>query len=529
MALESTHPLYQAQNEDWTQMRDLYKGERHIKAKGVTYLPPTQGMIIDGMGTEANPSGAKQKVGQKAYEAYKMRAVFPDFVKEAVEAYIGLLHQKPPTIELPAALEPMRERATLHGESLELLLRRINEEQLVTGRCGLLLDLPLNPDQANPVPYIALYIGEAIRNWDDGEIGEGLTNLNFVVLDESGYKRDADFEWSPVAKYRVLMMQVPAQEGDGEVDAEDAAAGNAVYMVGVFANEGGGPPQFVASDMKAPSFRGGELEEIPFTFVNSKDIVSGPDAPPLLGLGNLALAIYRGEADYRQNLFMQGQDTLVVIGSRKKPPEEEVGDAPLRTGAGSVIELEAEPGADAKYAGVTSEGLAEQRNSLENDRKRAETRSGQLISSGNNGDVESGEALKTRVAAQTATLNQLALTGAAALEAQLKIAAKWVGADPEQVKVTPNLEFADFEMTGENLVKLMTARSMGAPISKASIHALMVDQGLTKMDFETEQDIIEEENANDPLLQGLGTGEGGNPDDPNDPNNQNLDDEDGDE
>lgn len=496
MALESTHPLYTAQSEDWTTMRDLYLGERHVKSKGTTYLPPTQGMILDGLGSASANSNAP---GVIAYNAYKMRAVFADCVKDAVEAYVGLLHQKPPTIELPPQLEPMRERATLHGEPLELLLRRINEEQLVTGRCGLLLDLPLNPDPAQPVPYIALYIAEAIRNWDDGEIGEGTTKLNLVVLDESGYKRGADFQWTPVSKYRVLDLG-PAAEAQG------------VYRTGVFINDGGGSPTYADSDMAPPVFRGSPLDEIPFSFVNTKDIISGPDKPPLLGLGHLALAIYRGEADYRQNLFMQGQDTLVIIGNRKRPPGDDVNEAPLRTGAGAVIELEAEQGADARYAGVESTGLTEQRASLENDRKRAETRSGQLIN-GNGGEVESGEALKTRVAAQTATLNQIAQTGAAALESLLKIAAKWVGADPEAVVVTPNLEFADFEMTGENLVKLMTARSMGAPLSLASIHALMVDQGLTKMDFETEQDTIDEENAANPLLTGMGTEAGGNPED----------------
>ena len=503
MGLDSTHPLYSERLPDWTEMRDTYKGERAVKAKGTTYLPATQGMIIDGMGGE--------KLGQKAYDAYRTRAVFPDYVQDAVEAFIGLLHQKPPTIELPKVMEPLREKCTTHGESLELLLRRINEEQLVTGRCGLLLDLPTNPDPANPMPYVALYISEAIKNWDDAAIEEGESRLNLVVLDESGFKR-TEFQWDKFTKYRVLML--------GELEANEEGNSGAKYIVGVYTNAGGGAPTFVQADMKAPMLRGNTLEEIPFVFINSKDIVPEPDAPPLMALARQCLTIYRGEADYRQNLFMQGQDTFVIIGDRKKAITEDVGqDAGVRTGAGSLVELEAVPGADAKYVGVTSTGLTEQRSALENDRKRAETKSGQLIDA-TNGSAESGAALNTRIGAQTATLNQLAQTGAAALEKMLKFAASWMGANPDEVKVTPNMEFADFEMTGENLVKLMTARSMGAPLSKESIHALMVDQGLTKLDFETEQDKIDEENANDPLLKGLGTDAGGNPDDPNDPANK---------
>jgi len=495
MALDSTHPLYSDRKEDWITMRDLYKGERHVKAKGETYLPATKGMKLDGMGTQ----GGKPKLGQEVYDAYRTRAVLPDYVKDAVEAYIGLLHQKPATIELPAVMEPLRERATLYGEPLELLLRRINEEQLVTGRVGLLLDLPENPDPANPLPYVALYITEAIRNWDDGEIGNDLAKLNLVVLDESGYKRGADFEWTSVAKYRVLEL---GSETEGSVLA---------YRVGVFQNEGGGAPAYDPTLVRTPLLRGTALDKIPFVFINTKDIVSAPDEPPLMGLARLALAIYRGEADYRQNLFMQGQDTLVVIGERRKHAEQVEGEnEPVRTGAGSMIELE--QGGDAKYVGVNSQGLAEQRQALEGDRKRAEARSGQLINA-SSGEKESGEALKTRVAAQTATLNQIAQTGAAGLEYLLRMCAEWMGANPDEVRVTPNLEFADFEMSGENLVKLMTARTMGAPISKRSIHDLMVDQGLTKLDYETEKDLIDEENAEDPLL---GTGEGGNPEDEED-------------
>lgn len=506
MGLDATHPLYTAKSPDWTMMRDFYKGERAVKDKGTTYLPATKGMQIDGMGT----AGGKPKLGQEVYDAYRLRAVFPDYVKEAVEAYVGLLHQKDATIELPPELEDMREKATLHGESLQMLIRRINEEQLVTGRVGLLLDLPVDPDPTNPMPYIALYIAEAVRNWDDGEIGEGQTSLEFVVLDESGLRRKPDFTWEPLAKYRVL-MKVQGRDDQGN------PVGEPVYQCGVFENDGTGAPVFVASDMKAPMLRGSTLDEIPFVFVNSKDIVSGPDEPPLMGLARLCRAIYCGEADFRQNLFMQGQDTLVISGERKKNPEEADGEGALRTGAGSVIELET--GGTAEYIGVTANGLAEQRQALESDRNRAETRSGQLISAKENG-VESGAAMKTRVAAQTATLNQIAKTSAAAVEMILKQAAKWRGADPKKVKVVPNLEFSDYDMTGENLVKLMTARTMGAPLSKRSVHDLMAEQGLTKLDYETEIDMIEEENASDPLLAGTGTGAGGNPDDPNDPANK---------
>lgn len=509
MALESVHPQYADHASDWEEMRDLYKGERHVKSKGEKYLPATKSMKLDGMGS----TGSVPNLGQEVYNAYRIRALLPDYVKEGVEAFIGMLHHKPPTIELPAALEPLREAATMYGEPLEVLLRRINEEQLVTGRLGLLADLPKDPDPTNPLPYIALYIAEAGRNWDDSAIDKGEADLNLVVLDESGYRRDG-FDWVQITKYRVLDL---FRAGDDEEARRLTAP---VYRSGAFEVAGGGSPTYVESDMTTPMIRGVTLDEIPFVFVNSKDITTAPDEPPLLGLARLALAIYRGEADYRQNLFQQGQDTLVITGDRKKTLAEglpgevgginTLGDAePLRTGAGSLIELET--GGTAEYIGVNSQGLAEQRSSLENDRKRADAKSGSLATDSAS-TQESGEAKKTRIAAQTASLRQIALSGAAGLEWLLKTAARWMGADPEQVKVTPNLEFGQLKLVPKDIVDAMTARGMGAPLSLESIHALAVDTGLTKLDFKTEKEQVDEERAEE-VPPATGTGAGGNPDD----------------
>ena len=101
MGLDAKHPSYTARLEGWIMMRDFYAGEERVKAKTTTYLPATKGMVLDGMGTGHN---AKPKLGQEVYDAYLNRAVFPDYVKEAVEAYMGLLHQKDANIELPKVM-----------------------------------------------------------------------------------------------------------------------------------------------------------------------------------------------------------------------------------------------------------------------------------------------------------------------------------------------------------------------------------------------------------------------------------------
>lgn len=461
MSLRSEHPFYQRYSGDWVMMRDLYSGERVVKAKGVEYLPSTSGMELDGMATG--------QPGRKAYDAYKLRAVFPDYVSEAVEALIGLLSQSKTIIDLPPQMEPLRENATLKGESLLILLRSIWEEQLITGRVGLLSDLPINAD-ATKLPYTSLYCSEAIINWDDGSFLNGMSQLNLVVLNETGYKRTDSFQWVLTEKFRVLQL--------GTLDSNEASG---LYLQGVFESQ-----DFNPENMIAPMFRGKTLKEIPFTIINSKDIVVDPDKPPLIGLGRTCLSIYRSEADYRQNLFMQGQDTLVVIGGTSATDDD---GEPLRTGAGSRLDVDIN--GDAKYIGVQSSGLAEQRNALEADRKEAAVRAGKLIDSGK--QKESGEALQTRLAAQTASLNQIAITASGGLERHLKTIARWIGADENKVKVHTPTEFADIPLTGKDIVQLMTAKKLGAPLSDRTIHDLMSTRNITNMDFEEEMKLVEEE------------------------------------
>ena len=462
--VDEKHPLYSERLDDWVQMRDSYRGSRVVKAAGTRYLPATSGMWADGMSNSRAP-------GRQAYDAYKLRSLFPELIQDAVWLALGVMHRKPAKIALPTGMEFLLESATLRNEGLEVLLRRINEEQLVSGRLGILADVVDTGERAGQ-PYLALYRAETIINWDDGPRDSvEPQNLSLVVLDESESERvPGAFNWEHKEKYRVLLL--------GDLD-DTELQGEGVYRAGVFRREESG---FVIDDMVAPAILGGDLNKIPFVFVNAKDIDPTPDTPPLLGLSELAMAIYRGEADYRQTLFMQGQGTLVVIGA--------LDDTELRVGANAFLRLPA--GADAKYVEVGAQGLPEQRQALENSYARAGKKGGDLLDT-NTRERESGEALKIRGTTSTASLNRIALTGAFALESELKIVAEWMGENPEDVSIEPNLDFVGDELAGKTLVELMSAKTLGAPISKRTIHQLMQDKDLTDMEFEDEEAEIEQE------------------------------------
>lgn len=471
MAIDALHPYYITKSRKWNKNRHSFEGSDSIKREGETYLPPTSGQRVDGYGT------SNSAPGQLEYESYRTRAYYPDIFSEAVEAAIGIMHREDPQIQLPLVLEPLRLSATSTGESLAMLLRRINAGQLITGRLGLAGDIVSN-GAGSPIPVLSIYSESAVINWKDVAGGAPENSLKIVVLDETGFEMGINMEWEEVRQYKVLALT-----NDGKPSPEG------IYSSALMnAND-----ELEAAQFESPNISGKTLDRLPFTFINSKDLDPAPDNPPLDGLAELCLAIYRGEADYRQNLFMQGQDTLVLIG---KLAITDGDDEITRTGAGARIDVPL--GGDAKYIGVNSQGLPEQRQAIGSDYSRANQKSGQLIDATSRAK-ESGDALRIRVAAQTATLPHIASTGAAGLEKVLKDLAIWYGANPEEVVITPNLEFTATEGDAKNLLDLVSAKSLGAPISRESIHKWMVKQNFTSMDYQSEIALVEIEKPDDDI------------------------------
>ncbi len=490
--VENLHPKYVVCIPDWRVVRDAHKGERHIKSLKEQYLPATSGMREMGMDTS-------QSEGTKMYKAYLERAVFPDLIKPAVNALVGVMHREPAEIKLPAALESMRENATLDGESLMVLLRRMNEEQLMTGRVGLLVDVPKGgPDV---MPLIAVYEAETMINWDTSRRKDGRLAPDLIVLDETKDERTDRFTWQRLKKFLVLELAIPDEKG--EVSGVPLPPKtNAMYRSQLIVPESEHDTREqvnrqtgVSSDDSpgkavVPKLAGKTLDEIPFVFVGSIDLSPDPDQIPMLGLANISVTIYRGEADYRHSLFMQGQDTLITMGDNAAG--EEGKSARRLVGAGAVINLPL--GADAKYIGVNSTGLREQREALMNDRNRSAELGANLLSSAKAGSGrEAAESLKIRVAARTATILTIVETGALGLQTALKIAAVWKGANPDEVSVTPNKDFIEDESVGQDFVALMTAKAGGGPISLKTIHNWMSVKDLTELTFEEEMQLISEE------------------------------------
>jgi hypothetical protein len=477
--ISDPHPDHNARRSDWVLMFDANEGQRHVKSKTTIYLPATSGMRA-----LSNTPSKLDGEGLALYVAYLTRAFFPDLVKETVRALTGILDREPANIELPDALEDMRELATPKGESLNDLLVQIHINQLLYGRLGLLLDVDPNRD----LPLLVRYPAPQILNWDDLTVtndtrqqddskrSEAIRRLLMVVLDETRFERDTGnkFTWNLVPRYRVLNLG-------------DAAAN--VYTSQV---ERDGALQSAIQ----PAIRGKPMEEIPFVFINTTDLATAPAEVPLINLANLALAIYRGEADHRSALFMSGQDTLVITGYDISSGSSENPDdnaSPI-IGSGAYLNIP-DPEGDAKFIGPDSNALSEQRASLEDDYKRAGEEGIKLLSSG--AGAEAAETLRIRVAGRTATLQTIAMTSATGLETALRLAAVWVGADPEEVKVEPNLDFITEDQDPADLIAFATAKKSKVPLSWKSVHNWLRQKDFTELTFDEELEQIDEESNMD--------------------------------
>lgn len=483
-SVETKHPHYDDISPDWVMVRDCAEGEREIKGKREVYLSTTSGMRLRGLGVNQE--------GFARYNAYLKRAVFPHLVRPAVNALVGVMHREAAVIELPEQMEALRENATLRGESLLTLLRRINEAQIMLGRIGLMADVPTGDPTS--LPYIVTYEAEHIINWDESRRKDGRNRLDLVVLDESTEERTSNFGWEMVRKFLVLDLVDPVLvsvnlETDSPIPPQmatvyrsrleiDDSTAKAKEQLNRDTEVTSGEVKVLAG--VTPKFRGKVLEEIPFVFIGSVDLTPEPDQVPMLGLSHLSLTIYRGEADYRHTLFMQGQDTLVVIGEQQG--EGKTGDR--LTGAEAAIELPI--GADAKYIGVSSDGLTEQREALDNDRNHASELGANLLASSKGAQKEAEETLKIRVAARTASITSIVQAGAEGLQTILRKIAVWIGADENKVKVIPNMDFVPDVFLPKELMDFTAAKNSGAPIAWKSIHGWMVRKGVTELDFKGE-------------------------------------------
>lgn len=433
------HPDYLDREDEWTLMRDAVRGESAVKGQGETYLPKPSGFT------------SQPDKGEAFYAAYQKRARFPEIVNPAVQAMVGVIHQAEIQIELPERMNWIWERATVDGLPLEAFHRRVTGQILEVGRYAILADAPEGGN-----PYLAGYSAESLINWDEAR--------QLYVLDESGLVRDG-FGWTHQEQFLALELI------DGRYTATRYnAAGQALDKVA-----------------QPTTARREALTEIPLVVAGPRDLSLKTETPPLIGIARPAVSMYQLSADYRWQLFMSGQETLVVIN----------GEAPDAVGAGACVSLQGGEGVtpDMKYVGPSGIGIAAHKTAIEDEKADAANAGARLFNSGDK-SAESGDALRIRFTAETASLVSIAHASCAALERSLRDAALLHGLSATEAKgitVTPPTSLVDRKMSPEEMGSIMNLWDKGL-ISGETAYTNLQDGGVASPDrsWDDEIKLIEE-------------------------------------
>lgn len=456
-----THPEYDEYECEWETMRCVVEGEDEVKEEGEKYLPMKSGM----------KAMSDERRKQEAYKAYKDRAEFPEIVQPTVHGSVGLITSTAPQIEVPSGLEYLKEKATRDGLTLEGLHQRVTMEVMRMGRYGL---MPGITDAGEF--YIAGYCAESIRNWaTDGG------NLSYLVLDETSEIRDPlTNKWVKDNRYRECFL-----------NEQNAFTSREWIKV---RDENTGKERWIIDDgtETVAMIRGQQgLGMIPMTFVGSTDLTPDPDDVPLYGLAKLALRAYRIDADYQNALHMTAEPTPWAAGVDKE-------EAPKTIGAQAMWVFSSE-NAKVGFLEFSGPGIEAQQKAIADTLERAIVYGAQLFSDTTK-TKESGEAIKLRLGSQQATIRSIAITVAAGLEQCLKNVAVWAGYEPDEVSVTPNLDFIERYLSPQEVDSLVRGWQAGAYSKETLFFNLQRGEVIpSERTYEQEQELIDQ---NGPQLTG---------------------------
>jgi hypothetical protein len=407
MPIDTKHPRYADNINQWIRCRDVYNGDDAVKERGQVYLPKI----------DANQS-------DQEYRSYASRATFFEAVGRSVDGFIGAISRRTHKISLPTNSQRMVDDATLSGIALSEFVKRLCQETLLTSRGGILVDY----DEAARRSYLSFYQAEAIINW----------SATRVVLAETVYEEDAadPYKLAAVDQLRELSLI------DGAYDVTLWRKPKADTFNNEWQRYG---------DVIQPNKRGVAFDKLPFFWLSILGHTSDICKPPLLGMVNLALSHYRLSADYAHGLHWTGLPTFYVAGATD--------DNPVHIGAATALLLK-DANAKVGYAEFKGDGLG----SLERAIAATENRMavlGAAILGAEARRVETAEAARIRHSGETGLLMAAVSAVQATLQTALQFAADWDGA-AGKVSVELNDDFISARLDPQTLLGLVQAYQAGA-------------------------------------------------------------------
>jgi hypothetical protein len=428
-----TNHLYDRNRFVWQQVRDCVEGANAIKRAQEIYLPMPSGMLFNNEpAAQGNQRSGSTYVKESenyssmylpwwhsnpAYRAYLQRARFPDITANTLRGLVGIATRQEPSVELPDSISHLEDKATPSGLSLNELYAYSVSEVLQVGKLCYVLDVNDDGDA-----YIATYCSESNIDWEE-EFINGEQVLTGMVFKE--YESDSEII---TRKYWL-----------------DSETGNA--MTGLFKDD------VLQGEVVELLIQGSPLKRLPIVIAGAIDNHPEPKLVPLFGISDVAVAIYRKDADLSQAEFLTCNPTLFITG---------VGSEEIPRSVGSSIAVGlSNPQASAFYPATDTSALDHIRMSIQDLISEAMGYGASLIGA-NKKAAESAEALQLRKEASGATLVSTVRNVGNALEKILQLAAVWSNSSPEAVEYDVSIDFAERSLTPQGLTALVSSWMQGA-------------------------------------------------------------------
>lgn len=281
----------------WAKVRDACAGSHAVKAKRETYLP------------KPNPHDESAE-NRARYDSYLARAVYFNATGRTLAGLVGIAFRRWPEVEVPGALEYLRDDADGQGIPLVGQSQQAVQDVLQAARAGLLVDYPpvaapaSRADQAagNIRATISLIRAEQITNWRMVRRG-ARSVLGLLVIKESVEEGDG-FGLAVIEQYRVLKIGVLSTDAPGAAER---------YVVELWRKNAAGE-WALYQELQPLDGAGRVWDEIPFTFIGATNNDAGLDQPPLYDIAELNLAHFRNSADYEDSAFFVGQPQFWMSG-----------------------------------------------------------------------------------------------------------------------------------------------------------------------------------------------------------------------
>lgn len=406
-------------------MRHVLAGEDTMRINAGLYIRRPEGMTDD---TE--------------WANYVLATPFFEATGRTHEGLTGMAFAEPPIINVPAAMDPIKDDITNDGHAVHGFAEQLFDEVMAVGRVGLLVDHP-KPDPRvrtrrdeellNVRPYASIYQAEQIINWRTTKFN-GRRQLVQVRLKEIEVEETANFETETTEYIRVLGL-----ENRGGVPT---------YFQQRYRYDATKKQWIEDGDEIIPLMNNQPLPYIPFWFINARDLTDKMLNPPLLALANTNVSHFNTNARYENALSFCGCPQPYITGYEETQSSFRIGSS----------EAWAFPNPDTKvdYLTLGADGISPLKDRIEEHEQHMALLGARMLAPDKKA-AETAETAQIHRQGETSVLKSAANTTSKALTEALRCIAEWMGIKDklDEISVKLHTDFFDAPMTGGEAAEYM--------------------------------------------------------------------------